>query len=601
MRKFQYLLSITTVSAMGCFVSGGAYAQDRPDGHTEEAMPGEIIVTAQKRTESLQDIPFSITALRGDDLAKRGQDDFAKFAKSVPGLAFVDLGPGQSQISIRGINTGAVARDDTARKESVGVYLNDVPISVALFNPDLDTFDLARVEVLRGPQGTLYGSGSLAGTVRLITNPASSERWEGKGDITLSQTRGSGDPNYAIKGAINIPVVADLTGIRATGYYDSRDGFVDDVGRGVKDVNRSKKYGARLTAVITPTPDWTITPGFVWQRIRTYGFPMDDVGSIIGASDGTAEPAAPAIQTPDTLSDQFLIGNPVGGSYEQFRRTPEGLRDDFKVYSLESDYDFGGATLSSVSALLKRDLTVLRDFTFYLDSALGPVPTITYGTPAPQLTDATELTTFTQELRLGSNGSGPLQWVVGSFYQREKRQYGQSLLSPGFEEQSGLPASLAGLGEDVLYRTDFRLKLRQYALFGEATYEVFPGFEATAGLRWYDYTQSRDARLEGLLNDLTVTEQSTSTSASGVTPRFMLSYEAAPDVTISAQAAKGFRLGGPSEPIPAVCNDDAAAAGISSGEFKPETLWNYELGVKSSFAGGRLVLNAAALLISVES
>ena len=560
-----------------------------------------IVVTARKHSESLQNVPISVTALGGGALAQHGQDDFEKVAKTVPSLSFIDLGPGQSQISIRGINTGAVSRDDTARKESVGVYLNDVPVSVALFNPDLDTFDLARVEVLRGPQGTLYGAGSLAGTVRLITAPPTMDALHLKLDGTLSHTQGSGDPNGDIKGAINIPIAADLVAIRAVGYYDSNDGYIDNSATGQKDVNSSRKYGVRIAGLLTPTNGLKIAPLFVWQRVRTDGFPQQDVQSIIGtttSADIVAALPASRKATPDPLvPGQYLIGNPAGGSYEQYRQSPEGLRDDFKLYSLQADYDFGPATLTSVSSLMKRNVSAQRDLTYFLNSVFGPLPTVNYDLVPASLNDDTQLTTFTQEMRLASSRPGPLEWVIGGFYQHEKRQYTQSADAPGFEAQTGYPASLAGLGADVLYLANFNLRLRQYAAFGEATLAITDKLKATAGLRYYRYEQSRDVELQGLLNNFEVTTQQSGTKASGVNPRFILAYKPDRNLLVSLQAAKGFKLGGPTDPLPAICDGDPGAGSISSGEFKPETLWNYELGVKSTLAGGALTVNAAAFRI----
>lgn len=579
-----------------------AFAQEQ--GAADETAPNDIVVTARKRNETLQDIPISITALSGDTLARSGADDFAKFSKAVPSLSFIDLGPGQSQLSIRGVNTGAIARDDTARKESVGVYLNEIPVSVALFNPDLDTFDLDRVEVLRGPQGTLYGAGSLSGTVRLISTQPDLSREEIKADLSLSQTRGSNNPNWSVKGALNLPISADLAAVRLVGYYNEHDGFIDNIAGG-SDVNRDEKYGVRASALITPTADLRISPSFVWQRIRTWGYPLEDVQSIIGSAsspDVITNLPNSVVVTPDPLvTGSSLIGNPIGGRYQQYRQRPEGLEDDFKVYSLQLDYDIGAATITSVSSLLKRDVAAHRDFTYFMNSVFGALPSVNYDIVPTDLSDATQLSTFTQEVRIGSSGSGPFDWVAGFFYQREERDYAQVAVAPGFDMQTGYPSSAAGLGADVLYQGDFSLSLRQFAIFGEATMALTDRLKATAGVRWYDYTQSRDVRLEGLLNDFAVTEQYTSTAANGVNPRFILSYEPNRDLLISAQASKGFKLGGPTDPLPAICVNDPEAGNETGGDFDPESLWNYEASVKSSLAGGRLTINGSAFWVNYNN
>jgi iron complex outermembrane recepter protein len=563
-----------------------ATAQSQPQSVSE------IVVTAQKRRQSLQDVPISVSVLGGGALTQRGQDDFAKLSRGVPGLSFIDLGPGQSQLSIRGVNTGAVARDDTARKESVGVYWNETPVSVALFNPDLDTYDLARVEVLRGPQGTLYGAGSLAGTVRLISNQPDARRYAESADATVSSTA-HGGVNYALKGMANLPLISDQLALRTVGYYDYTDGYIDNIATGAKNVNDVKKYGARAALRYTPDQHLTVTPSILWQQIHTGGFPISDVSSVLGTtSDPTVIAGLPSgrVATSDPLTaGQSLIGDPVGGAYDQYRQRTEGLDDDFHVYNLQLDYDFGPATLTSSSSYLDRKVVATRDFTYFMNSVFGAG--YNYEMPVSELLDETRLKTFTQELRLASSGARRFSWVAGIYYQHEDRDYRQSILSPGFEALTGIPASAAGLGTDVLYVGAFDLKLRQYALFGEGTYKLTDTLSATAGLRWFDYSQTRDTVLAGLFNDMAVTRQSTSTEADGFNPKFLLSYTPTHNVLLSLQATKGFKLGGPSDPVPGLCAADAAAAGITSGQFKPEDLWNYELGFKTTWSGGRLTVN----------
>jgi iron complex outermembrane receptor protein len=575
--------------------ASSVHAQQAPSGAAADTGgTSDIVVTAQKRTQSLQDVPISISVIGGEMMAQRGQDDFAKVTRGIPGISFIDMGPGQSQLSIRGINTGAVARDDTARKESVGVYLNETPVSVALFNPDLDTYDLARVEVLRGPQGTLYGAGSLAGTVRLISNQPDSRSFAASGDGTLSFTR-DGGTNYALKEMINLPISRDLLALRVVGYSDYTSGYVDNIALGRNDVNDARKYGVRAALRFTPDTSLTITPSVVWQHIKTGGFPIEDVSSVLAVTTNPALVASLPTDRPTRpdplVPGQTIIANPTGGSYTQYRQVPEGLTDDFKVYNLEVEYDLGGVGLTSSSSYLDRDLVARRDFTYFVNTIFGGGAG--YSLPTASLRDQTRLKTFVQELRLASKGAGPFSWIAGVYYQHEDRDYAQSILSDGFEGATGIPASSAGLGAGVLYLGTFALKLRQYAMFGEASYKLTDTLSATAGLRWFDYSQTRHTVLAGLFNDLAVTDQNVSTQASGFNPKFLLSYKPTRHLLVSAQASRGFKLGGPTDPVPGICAADAASSGVASGEFKPETLWNYELGVKSDWAGGRLTINGA--------
>jgi iron complex outermembrane receptor protein len=183
---------------------------------TDEQISEEIVVTAQKRTTTLQDVPFSIAAMTSQDIKESGATNLVEIARNVPGLYITDLGPGQSQVAIRGISAGQVVRDQPGVKESVGIYLDESPISVALFTPDLDLYDLDRIEVLRGPQGTLFGAGSSSGTVRYITAQPNVGRFGGSAEVGFNTLSG-GDWGGSLRGALNVPLSED-SAMRAVGY-----------------------------------------------------------------------------------------------------------------------------------------------------------------------------------------------------------------------------------------------------------------------------------------------------------------------------------------------------------------------------------------------
>src|SRR6185295_3090206 len=192
---------------------------------SEESIIEQIIVTAQKRETALQDVPFSVAAPSGDQIRNSGASSLAEVGRLVPGLAIADLGPGQSQVAIRGISAGQVVRDQPGVKAQVGVYLDESPISVALFTPDLDLFDLQRFEVLRGPQGTLFGSGSLSGTLRYITAQPQLETFGGTAEVTASDGTSS-EFGGGVKAALNLPL-GDKAAMRVVGYYNELAGFID--------------------------------------------------------------------------------------------------------------------------------------------------------------------------------------------------------------------------------------------------------------------------------------------------------------------------------------------------------------------------------------
>src|SRR5262245_42916750 len=219
----------------GLFVASGAGAQAPPQS---SAPLEQVIVTAQKRESSLQSVPFSVAATSDEAIRNSGSQNIVDLARNVASVSIADLGPGQSQIAIRGISSGQVIRDQPGVKEQVGVYLDESPISVALFTPDLELADLERFEVLRGPQGTLFGAGSEAGTLRYITKQPSLKGVEGSAEATFLGVQ-NGEFGGNIRGAVNVPMGETLA-LRVVGYYNRLPGFIDSIqpdGTVHKDVN----------------------------------------------------------------------------------------------------------------------------------------------------------------------------------------------------------------------------------------------------------------------------------------------------------------------------------------------------------------------------
>src|SRR3954464_14830460 len=206
---------------------------------------GAIIVTATKRASTVQDVPFSINAQTAADLQRAHAQSIEDISRNVAGLTVQNLGPGQSQVSIRGVSAGQVVRDQPGVKEQVGIYLDESPISLSLFTPDFDLFDLNRVETLRGPQGTLFGAGSVGGTIRYITNQPRTDRIEGTVEGGVNVLKG-GDIGYDAKAALNVPL-SDTAALRMVGYHTHFGGFVDAVGPAHgKNVNDGNRTGTRV-------------------------------------------------------------------------------------------------------------------------------------------------------------------------------------------------------------------------------------------------------------------------------------------------------------------------------------------------------------------
>src|ERR1700732_2301131 len=250
----------------------------------------EVVVTAQKRETSLQDVPFSVAALTQSDMRASGANNIVDLARNVAGLTIADIGPGQSQIAIRGISSGQVVRDQPGVKPQVGVYLDESPISIALFTPDLELFDLERLEVLRGPQGTLFGAGSESGTLRYITAQPKLGVTDGAiaGDLATVK---HGDSAGQIKAEVTLPLT-DTTALRLVGYNDDLPGFINAFGpNNTVDTaaNTGRKTGTRIALLWKPSDTISVTPRFVYQKLHTDGYPRTDAYNLLGNPFTTTE------------------------------------------------------------------------------------------------------------------------------------------------------------------------------------------------------------------------------------------------------------------------------------------------------------------------
>src|ERR1700694_1881442 len=288
----------------------------------------EVVVTAQKRVANLQDVPFSVSATSQDQIRNSGASDIVDLARNIAGFAVADLGPGQSQVAIRGISSGQVIRDQPGVKEQVGVYLDESPISVALFTPDLELFDLNRFEVLRGPQGTLFGAGSEAGTIRYITTQPKIGVLEGLADAAVEWPK-SGSVGGSGRLALNLPM-GDTAAARIVVYEHHLPGFIDAIqpnGSIKKDVNDGDRWGVRLAMLWKPTEQLSIPPRFIFQNLTSNGYPREDAYNILGNPYMTTQPAVSI------------------GKRQHYTQLREGIDDDFGLADLKVDYYFGPATL----------------------------------------------------------------------------------------------------------------------------------------------------------------------------------------------------------------------------------------------------------------
>ncbi|MBA3069202.1 MAG: TonB-dependent receptor [Hyphomonas sp.] len=554
-----------------------AIAQSTDD---TEARQKTVIVTATKRDASIQDVPFSINAQTAEDIARTGAANLEDVARSVAGLSIQNLGPGQSQVAIRGVSAGQIVRDQPGVKEQVGVYLDESVISLSLFTPDIDLFDLNRVETLRGPQGTLFGSGSVGGTVRYITNQPVIGTQEGSLEANVNTINDGGTGGH-VKGMINLPL-GDKVALRAVGYHTEYAGWIDAIGPAAsEDVNSGNRTGGRIALTFQPTDTLTITPRIIYQEIGTDGFNRAETFNWLS---GTAS-------LPDNT--QYLLRD-------------EEFSDETLIADLTASLDLGSLTLTSVTSFIDRDILVSRDASALTQSVsfdLGFAPAA-FALPS-NLRDVTAYESLTQEVRLSSNYDGPFQWLGGVFYSSNDRDYNQRLPTPGYDAftdaalGAGTSAAVAnGFPANSPFNSDLFYSLEQWAVFGEASYDLTEKMTVTAGGRFYDFEEDRTISSGGLFANGDSNVQDT-TSSDGFTPRVLVSYDATDTITLNAQASQGFRLGGVNDPLNVpLCTpqDQQIFGGFQS--YGDEKLWNYEAGLKAQT--GTVTFNTAVFYTDIE-
>ena len=580
-----------------------AIAQEGQDEQTESLSAVDeasytlqrMVVTATKRAQLAQDVPFSLNVQSEEDIKRLNTTNLEDLSRNVAGLSIQNLGPGQSVVTIRGVSSGQIVRDQPGIKEQVGVYLDETPISLSLFTPDIDLFDLNRVETLRGPQGTLFGSGSIGGTVRYITNQP---------QLGVKEVKVEVDGNYLdegsagghLKTALNVPL-GDDAAVRLVAYGTRYGGFIDahrESGGMDENVNDGSRHGGRLSFLWKPTENLSITPRVVYQNIDLGGFNRDEVFNIFA-----------------------YLGNSVTlGEREQVLLHDEAFEDETLVLDTVINWEIEGVfDVTYSAAYINRDLLVSRD----ASALTGSVSVDLRGHPAvpfpndpisnvinpSNLRDTTDLEQMTHEFRLSSNSASRLQWLAGVFYSDVERDYSQRLPTPGYDAIWMVPSADTNFPNavDSPYSSDLTYDLRQIALFGEATYKLLDRLGLTAGLRWYDWEEDKTFRSGGGFSNSDAQNQDITVSSDGFTPRFMLSYEANDNVTLNAQVSRGFRLGGVNDPLnePLCTSDGINYYPIYNAyqDFKDETLWNYEVGFKSYFEN--VTLNGSVFYTDIEN
>ena len=639
-------IALALLLAFSAAPTNSSASETPPAGGTDQL--AEVTVTAQKRTEDIKDIPFSVSAISGDVLAERHIANYDDITRTVPSVAFqAGPGPGLDNIEIRGVSS-------TSGSATVGIYIDESSVTVSnsafdgAVQPKL--FDLDRIEVLRGPQGTLYGASSMGGTIRFITKQPDLHSFSAAVSTDLSDTHHGGF-NHEEYGILNIPVIEGVFALRIGADISRESGYIDrytptetgadptgtsvlELGsndstgvlgrRGVNDV-RTEVF--RVVGKYAAPDDWVITPAFLYQH---------------------------------TAADDTNIFYPDIGTYEQDKRVAEPYSETLQLPTLTITKDFGGADLTSVTSYFKRDFRRTTDGTLYNSNIIANVYIAdgSYSTPpTPTPTDAQLYQTqtvlgflpspayyeakteqFSQELRLSSKSTHiagiAATWTAGLYYSSQRRAFTDNEFIPGlqatFQSIFGYsidssasilgptyyPATSAMPGisfaNDLINYAHATPKEEQIAPFGEVGLQIAPSLKAAVGLRYVSARSSEGVTSAGFYGYGLPPQYTVSGKYSATTPKFSLEYALNESSNLYMTIAKGFRLGGPTGPVPAfapngpppatpgTCDPDYQTFGLNGApkQYDSDSLWSYEVGSKGRYFNNRLSVNAAVYAIN---
>ena len=558
------LLLITTaavaLAAAPAFAQSTTNPPETPTGAAADSFADQrddIIVTAQKREQTLIDVPQSVSVVSGTALERNSAQTFQDYLKLVPGLQASQANPGEARLVLRGINTGGVAA-------TVATYIDETPfgsstslVNGAILSGELDTFDVARVEVLRGPQGTLYGASSLGGVLKYVTALPDTTKVEARARGGIETVDG-GDLSYLGSAMVNLPL-GDKLAVRATGFYRDMGGFIDSIGTNgsdvAKNINSYKSYGGRVSALFKPSDRFSVRLTALLQNLDS------QAGSIVES---------------DPVNFNTLYGRNTQSQY-----VPTFTDVAYRLYTGTLTGDLGFGTVTSTTSYGTLHETLRDDFTVYYGTLLGLYSDATGPAADLGLAQRTNTDRFTQEVRLASNGDGAIEWLVGGYYSNEDGKLLQRLdaFDRGtFNVFAGLP-QLA----DIFLTSHYE----EIAGFANATVHVGSRFDLTFGGRYSHNSQYAEQGGTGLL---AVQGPKVSSKENvftwSVAPKFKISDKA----MIYARVAKGFRPGGPNVLPP------GAPAGTPS-TFNSDSIISYEIGTKAETEDRAFGIDVAAFHI----
>jgi outer membrane receptor protein involved in Fe transport len=555
----------------------------------------EIVVTATKRAENLQDIPISVTALTADTIKNLGIVDFDSYAQMLPTLSYKSVGPGTATLIMRGASDGGDG-NASGSQPSVGLYLDEAPVTTIASNLDIHIYDIERIEALAGPQGTLFGASSQSGNLRIITNKPDTENFAAGIDLGAFAVTG-GDESYSVEGFVNVPI-SDNAAIRLVGWYLDEGGYIDNTagarnftleggfgyntdpnapygrtasmdnaGLVADDTNTLTKTGGRVALRIDLNDNWTADASIIFQDLET---------------DGTWD------HDPSNVGDRNIQ-----------RFFDDFSDDEFSQFNLTLAGTIGDNSLVYSGSVMDRDVQYQADYSAYGEDAYWvPYYVCDYSATGPDLatqsnTDCTSLAEYyqedneyerdTHELRLQSIGDGRLHYTVGAYYSKITHKYLQEWIQPGISPNRVVP----GGDPNRFFRTDQEREDEQTAFFGELTYDLSDSFSITGGIRFFE----NDSHLVGvvgwgpvLFGDADTSVDATYSDDDSIY-KVNLTWRVNDDSMIYFTASEGYRPGG--------LNRDPGLAAVGAAAYTPDVLTNYEIGWKTMLADGRVRLNGA--------
>jgi outer membrane receptor protein involved in Fe transport len=577
-------------------LSGTARAQEAPASDHIEV----VRVTAQKRQEDPNKVAMSISAVSGAQLEARHVTDFTDLTRIVPNISFTaatgngGAGPGTSNIEVRGISSAAGAA-------TVGVYLGEVPVTVGNFytmgTVEPKFFDIDRVEVLRGPQATLYGASSMGGTIKFVPNEPDLKERQFRTYTEASVLRG-GSAGYTANAVANFPLLTDRLALRIGVQAQRSGGFIDQVDAGgsvlASNIDKVADQELRLALKWRPSDAMTILPSLYYQKVD--------------AKDISA----------------FNLELP---RYQAQKQVREPSKDVLLTPNLTVNWDLGAADLTSSTSYFRRKFDRTQNGSAYNSYSLSTFLTSTAdgGNAPPELIEAiaglpsavylnNRVRQLSQEFRLASkpyDGKSPWTWLGGVYVSDQHTDiiendpifgvndtfasFGFSSADPGILPDT-YPGAFPG---DNAFSGAFHYREKQKSVFGEVNYYFTPALHATLGARWLKGDSSLDQN-NGLYLAGAGNNSSTSLSSTAFTPKYALTWEVDRSHTVYASVAKGFRLGGANVFVPpTTCGPDLAANGIDAGPaaYSPDSVWSYEVGTKNRFLDRRLQVNADVFYI----